>query len=130
MILNVEKITLAAGDNYKLTTYDATVTVRKTLTVDGSALGAGDKLTFNSTAERDGSFVVTGGAGDDVLSGGDSNGISAITDAFNLQHGGDDSVTGGGQCDKHRQFWRRVYRCRQGPGQRGCFWEHDHRSER
>ena len=69
-MVNVEKITLAAGHSYKLTTNDATVAAGKTLTVDGSTLGLGEVLTFNGSAETDGSFIIIGGADGDSLTGG------------------------------------------------------------
>jgi len=69
-MVNVEKLVLAAGYSYKLTTNDATVASGKTLTIDGSALGASDVLTFNGAAETNGKFVIIGGMGADKLTGG------------------------------------------------------------
>ncbi|HEY1707128.1 MAG TPA: calcium-binding protein, partial [Rhizomicrobium sp.] len=88
-MVNVEQIVLAAGHSYKLTTADATVAANQTLTVDGSALGGNGVLSFIGSAETNGSFVITGGAGNDVLVGGAKN------DTFNLAGGGNDSVNGG-----------------------------------
>lgn len=75
-ITNIEQVTLAAGFNYNLTTNDANVVAGQTLTIDASALGAGDKLVFNGSAETDGRFVIKPGLGADVLSGG------ALSDTF------------------------------------------------
>ena len=94
-LLNVEAILLAVGNSYKLTTNEATVAAGATLTVDGSALGAGDSLTFNGTKETDGSLILIGGAGNDVLSGGTYIGVSPVTNTFDLRQGGDDTVIGG-----------------------------------
>jgi Ca2+-binding RTX toxin-like protein len=75
-VKNVEKIVLAAGHNYKLTTNNATVASGKTLTIDGSALSASNVLTFNGAAETDGHFIIIGGKGADNLTGG------ALSDTF------------------------------------------------
>jgi Ca2+-binding RTX toxin-like protein len=83
-MVNVEQITLAAGFNYNLTTSDANVAAGQTLTVNASALGSGNTLTFNGAAETDGSFVITGGAGNDTITGGS----------------GADLLTGGAGADK------------------------------
>ncbi len=93
-MVNVEAITLAAGHNYDLTVNEATVAAGKTLTVDGSALGASDQLTFDALPDRDASFVMIGGAGNDVLSGNDYEPDlgAALTDTFDLTHGGNDTV--------------------------------------
>jgi len=75
-VKNVEKIVLAASHSYKLTTNDATVASGQTLTINGSALGASDVLTFNCSAETNGHFVIIGGKGADQLTGG------ALSDTF------------------------------------------------
>jgi len=91
-VTNVETIALAAGGKYKLTTNDANVAAGKTMTIDGSTLGAADTLTFKGSAEKDGKFVIKGGAADDVLTGGrgddDINGGA-----------GNDKITGGNGAD-------------------------------
>ncbi|HXL99481.1 MAG TPA: calcium-binding protein, partial [Rhizomicrobium sp.] len=86
---NVETLTLQAGHDYDLITNDATVAAGATLLVAGNALGAGDTLTFDGAAETDGHFIIRGGAGNDVLTGGQDG------DTFNLVQGGEDTVTGG-----------------------------------
>jgi len=88
-MLDVETILLDAGNSYRLSSTNATVAAGQTLTVDGSAFGAGDSLQFNGEHEQDGSFDFIGGAGNDVLIGGAEN------DAFDLSHGGNDTATGG-----------------------------------
>ena len=85
----VEIIGLAAAHSYELATDDATVDVGETLAIKAWKLGAADALSFDGSAETDGSFAFLGGAGNDVLIGG------AQGDSFNLRYGGDDSVAGG-----------------------------------
>jgi len=92
-VTHVEEIDLAGGHSYSLATNDGNVVALATLTVDASALLSGDALTFNGAAELDGNFAITGGAGDDSLSGG------AQADMFLLQNGGADTVHGGGGDD-------------------------------
>lgn len=93
-IVNVETIRFAAGHSYNITTNDANV-VSLTLSVDGSALGAGDSLSFNGAAETTNSLNMTGGAGDDVLVGG----AGLHSDSFDITKGGNDHVTGGASSD-------------------------------
>ncbi|HTQ12660.1 MAG TPA: calcium-binding protein, partial [Rhizomicrobium sp.] len=92
-MVNVESLQLAAGFDYSLTTDDATVASGATLIVDAHTLGAANSLTFDGSAESDGSFVLRGGAGNDTLTGG------ARADTFNLTAGGDDTASGGGGND-------------------------------
>jgi Ca2+-binding RTX toxin-like protein len=89
-LINVEEIRVTAGNSYNLTTHNATV-VASTMSIDGSALGAGNTLTFNGAAETESgsSYTVTGGAGNDVLTGG------AGSDYFDISNGGNDTVNGG-----------------------------------
>jgi len=75
-MVNVEKLTLAAGHSYTLATNDMTVASGKTLTINGSALSASNVLTFNGAAETNGHFVIIGGNGGDKLTGG------ALSDTF------------------------------------------------
>ncbi|HEX3675432.1 MAG TPA: calcium-binding protein, partial [Rhizomicrobium sp.] len=88
-MVNVETLLLDAGHSYDLTTSDATVAAGATLLVAGNRLGAGDTLTFDGSAETDGHFILRGGAGNDVLTGGQDG------DTFNLTVGGEDTVHGG-----------------------------------
>jgi Ca2+-binding RTX toxin-like protein len=92
-ITNIEAIGLIAGHSYKLTLADGNVAAGERLLVKAGDLHAGDTLTFDGSAETDGNYAVIGGAGDDVLTGG------AKHDAFNLTHGGNDTVHGGGGYD-------------------------------
>ena len=92
-VTNIERMFLNGGHSYELTTNDATVAAGKMLTVGASALGAGDHLTFDGSAETDGRFNITGGAGDNTVTGG------AQDDTFDLSLGGTDTVYGGGGDD-------------------------------
>jgi Ca2+-binding RTX toxin-like protein len=92
-LVNVETIALVAGHSYNLTTDDATVAAGKTLAIGALALGAGDQLTFDGSAETDGSFIIRAGAGNDVLTAG------ASADVFRLKAGGNDTAHGGGGDD-------------------------------
>ena len=89
MMANVEILKLAGGHSYKLTLSDANVAAGQTLSIDASMLGTSDALVFDGSAETNGSFAVTGGAGNDTLTGGAGN------DAFDLSRGGNDTVKGG-----------------------------------
>ncbi len=89
-LTGVETLQFAAGHSYSLTANDGNVAAGQSLTLDGSALGVSDALTFNGAAETDGSFAFIGGAGSDTLTGG------AQADSFDLTHGGADSAHGGG----------------------------------
>ena len=69
-MVNVEKIVLAAGHSYKLTTNNATVASGQALTIGGSALSARDVLAFNGAAETNGRFIIIGGLGADNFTDG------------------------------------------------------------
>ncbi|MFL6718341.1 MAG: cadherin domain-containing protein, partial [Burkholderiaceae bacterium] len=86
-MVNVEEVTLSAGNSYSLTFHDANA-VATTVTVDGSALGAANTMTINASAETESSYTIVGGAGNDVLTGG------AWSDYFDISFGGNDIVTG------------------------------------
>ena len=88
-MVNVETLILGASHSYTLTTNDATVAALQMLTLDGSALKAGDVLVFDGSAETNGRFALLGGAGNDVLTGG------AGADHFDLTKGGNDIANGG-----------------------------------
>ena len=60
-----------------MTSVDALVASGATLTVDGSGLSGTKKLTWDGSAETNGSFNITGGAGADTIIGG--SGADTIT---------------------------------------------------
>jgi hypothetical protein len=86
-LVNVEKILLGAGFDYKLTTHNATVAAGATLAVDASALGSGNKLTFNGSAETDGHFSFISGLGSEDLRGG------GLSDTFKYSSAADSTST-------------------------------------
>ncbi|HEX3675434.1 MAG TPA: calcium-binding protein [Rhizomicrobium sp.] len=92
-LVNVENIQLGVGHDYYLTSNDATVAAGATLTVNAEALGAGDTVTFDGSAETDGAFRFIGGLGANAFTGGAGN------DHFYLTKGGDAAVHGGGGND-------------------------------
>ncbi len=94
-LTNVESLILAGGHSYNFTTNDSTVASGATLAVDGSALGAGDVLTFNGAAETGGSFSILAGAGTGVLIGGAGNDTFAFGAFFTAA----DTVNGGAGTD-------------------------------
>jgi hypothetical protein len=69
-LVNVELISLRPGDDYSLTMHEANVAAGQTMTVEAGALGALDSLVLDGSEETNGRFVVHGGAGDDILTGG------------------------------------------------------------
>lgn len=71
-LAGIEQFTLAAGHSYALTAHDSGIIGALTMTIDGSALGATDNLGWDGHKENDGSFLVMAGAGDDILTGGNS----------------------------------------------------------
>jgi Ca2+-binding RTX toxin-like protein len=88
-IQHVETIRVAAGHNYDLTLRDGNVAAGRTLTINAAALGAGNHLVFDGSAETDGHFRILAGAGNDVLTGGRQS------DTFDLSLGGKDTAHGG-----------------------------------
>jgi Ca2+-binding RTX toxin-like protein len=78
-LTGVETLSLTSGPSrgttfaYNLTTHDGNVAAGQVLTVDGSTLAGVDGFTFSGSAETDGSFVIKGGASNDVLTGGAGN---------------------------------------------------------
>ena len=100
-LTNVEKIILATGFSYNFTTDDNNVAAGGRLVVDASTLATGQILTFNGSAETDGRFAITGGAGADVLTGGAGNDVFVGNLGKNVFDGGAgaDRMTGGGNID-------------------------------
>lgn len=96
-IANVELIALLNGGSYVITTADQTVAAGQQFTVFGTNLSAGNNLTFNGSAETDGTFLMFGGAGTDNLTGGTGS------DAFFFgpdRFGANDVVVGGAGVDQ------------------------------
>jgi Ca2+-binding RTX toxin-like protein len=72
-MVNVAHIVLDAGHSYSLTTNAATVGWGQVLDVNATALGAGDTLTFNDSADTQGSITVESNAGTVTIIGGTGN---------------------------------------------------------
>jgi Ca2+-binding RTX toxin-like protein len=92
-VAGFERIVLLAGSSYELTADDRQLGRGETLAVSATALGAGDSLRFDGSAERDGSFLFHGGAGADSFTGG-----SGADVLYGL--GGADRLEGGGGADR------------------------------
>ena len=79
---------LGASYSYDLTMNDGNVSAGRQMTVDAAPLRAAETLRFDGSGERDGSFRVFGGAGNDSITGSDGN--------DNIKgRGGDDVIAGG-----------------------------------
>ncbi len=92
-LFNFEKVTVAAGtattEDIEIITADTTVSAGVTMTVSAAALtNSAASLSFDGTSESDGNFVVTGGAGADILAGGGGN--------DSIDGGNNDDILGGG----------------------------------
>lgn len=72
-MVNVEQIKLDAGHSYSLQLVDANIAAGQTLTVNGTALGASDALTFYDATETNGNIILNSGAGNDTITGGGLN---------------------------------------------------------
>jgi Tol biopolymer transport system component len=91
-IANIEALVVLTGFSYNITTNDGNVAAGALLKVQATQLHASESLTFNGSAEHDGSFIVYGGQGIDNFTGGDGN------DGFYFGPGGfnaNDTVNGG-----------------------------------
>jgi Ca2+-binding RTX toxin-like protein len=111
---SVENLTLAAGHHYSLS-FDMDLAAITTFHVDGSALTAGDALTFYETTDDDhtgslllqGDFIVEGGGGNDRI------GVVGGAQATLLGGAGDDELTAyaaqgvlkGGAGNDHLTSW-------------------------
>jgi Ca2+-binding RTX toxin-like protein len=85
---------LGSSYSYDLTMVDSNVDSIQ-MTVDAAPLRPGETLTFNGSAEDDGSFRVFGGQGNDSIVAGQNGDILA-------GNGGSDQLTGGGGGDAFR----------------------------
>jgi Ca2+-binding RTX toxin-like protein len=93
-----ESVQLTGGNNYKLTLTDS-FAGGLSLLVDGTALGAGDTLQLNATAESSSSIDAMGGDGNDVLTGGGGDDQLFGAD-------GNDNLTGGNDTCWRRRWQR------------------------
>jgi Ca2+-binding RTX toxin-like protein len=88
----VDRITLADGSDYNLATDDSLVASGDRLVIDATALDGGAHVTFDGSAESDGSFAFLGGESNDFFFGGADNDWIA-------GGGGADTSRGGGGSD-------------------------------
>ena len=106
-LVDIEKFRVLKGTNtafgytdggtfdYNITTVDANVAAGGRLVVQGGSLQVGEHLTFDGSAELDGSFQIFGGHDADTLIGG-------AQDDHLLGRSGDDTLTGNGGADRLR----------------------------
>jgi len=87
-----EELIFLGGVDHDIVATDDDVAAGENLAVIASALGLGDDVMFDGSAERDGSFAFLGGAGGDTFTGG-AGGDSIFGG------GGADRLTGGGGAD-------------------------------
>ncbi|MBK4734369.1 cadherin domain-containing protein [Noviherbaspirillum pedocola] len=98
MLSNVESIVPQAGNDYTLILQDSLLGRGDVLRIDGRAVGIGNTLRVDASAEKDGGIyamqggrgdsVLIGGSGDDAISGGPGNDVIR-------GGGGDDTLSGG-----------------------------------
>jgi Ca2+-binding RTX toxin-like protein len=93
-MVNVENLTVTAGHTYFLTLADATLAFGADMTVDATALGAGNFLHLNAAKVSSGVLTLEGGAGNDIITGGQHG------NNFVLSMGGNDNVLGGAGQDQ------------------------------
>ncbi|HEY1709100.1 MAG TPA: calcium-binding protein [Rhizomicrobium sp.] len=96
-VVNISKIVLGTGFSYELDEIDSNVAGGATMTIDASALGAQSQLVFDGGLETDGKFIMTGGAGDDILEGGAGDDVLIGNDGNDILigGGGHNTVSGG-----------------------------------
>lgn len=86
---SVESVTLGAGYGYTVTTNDSLVAPGDTMAFNTYYATAGQNFVFNGAAEVNGHFVLTGGDGNDSLTGG------ARSDQLFVNRAGNDVMNGG-----------------------------------
>jgi len=109
-LLGIELLALLPGNDtrfgdtagntysYNLTTVDENVAAGQNFIVSFNTLRAGEHVTFDGSAETDGTFLTYGGLGNDVLTGGaGDDGFFFGTGRFGL---GDGLTGGGGTMDQ------------------------------
>ncbi|MEZ5774160.1 MAG: hypothetical protein R3D33_05495 [Hyphomicrobiaceae bacterium] len=102
-VTGFETITVLAGtvatDDITITAVNATVAAGKTMVVNAAALtNAGASMSFDGSAETDGHYNITGGAGNDVILTGSSSVLNAGNDTIN-GGAGDDVIRSGNGTD-------------------------------
>jgi VCBS repeat-containing protein len=80
-------------NSYNLVSVDSNVAAGEVVRINGSALAADENLTFDGSAETDGSFLFHGGLGADILTGG-AQGDNFVF-GHRGQYGAGDRLVGG-----------------------------------
>ncbi|HEY2069814.1 MAG TPA: calcium-binding protein [Rhizomicrobium sp.] len=96
-ITGIETVKLGVGHSYNISFADGNVAPHHGMTVDGSALGAGDSMTIDISRETDGHYLIIGGAGNDTVHGAANNDNTTTTTTVNVvdfSEGGEDSFIG------------------------------------
>jgi VCBS repeat-containing protein len=111
-LVGIERLAMYSGSllnngphvDYSITSVDANVAAGERLFVMGNTLLSDEVLVFNGSAETDGSFFMRGGAGDDILVGGEQkDDIFGGAGADQLYgRGGNDYIVGGLGADSLR----------------------------
>ena len=108
-IVSIESISLLSGSStqfgdsannrydYKLVMLDSNVAAGVQLKINGGSLLAGEDLTVDGSAETNGSFLIYGGKGADVLTGG--SGSDVFFFAHDGRLGAGDHIDGGAGVD-------------------------------
>ena len=108
-LVSIESISLVSGSStqfgdlannrydYRLVMLDSNVAAGQQLKINGGNLLAGEDLTFDGSAESNGTFLIYGGKGADVLSG--SSGSDVFFFAHDGRLGAGDHIDGGGGVD-------------------------------
>jgi Ca2+-binding RTX toxin-like protein len=92
-LVGVETVRLGVGDDYTLQLRGAAG--YGAITIDGSALRAGDKLTvLHPSADPNGAYIIKGGAAGDAITGGDAGSGDTLSGG-----GGNDTLSGSGGAD-------------------------------
>ncbi|HEX8571606.1 MAG TPA: M10 family metallopeptidase C-terminal domain-containing protein [Allosphingosinicella sp.] len=109
-VVSVENVAILPGSDtrfgdpgtnfysYEITAQDIALASGVQLVVDANRLRPGEDLTFNGSAESDGSFFIYGGSGTDLLTGGSRNDVFIF--GHQGQWGTGDIVTGGAGVDQ------------------------------
>ncbi|HYW16158.1 MAG TPA: calcium-binding protein, partial [Allosphingosinicella sp.] len=107
-VTQIENVSILAGSNtnfgepgtnrydYVLTTNDSNFAAGVQARINGSALLEGEDFTFDGSAETDARFVVYGGRGKDILTGGQGNDIFFLAEE---RFATGDTVNGGAGYD-------------------------------
>jgi len=97
-ISSIEQLGVSPFTNLDLTLADGNVSAGKTLTVDASSVQDGDSVVLDGSAETDAHFDVVTGRGTETFRGGQ------LSDFFELQNGGTDTIIYGGDGDDEFQM--------------------------